>query len=55
MKSKLFQLLDLLKTSFLYIFKCILRCLKVIVEETIVLLQKIDVLLTKDISNGQPN
>jgi hypothetical protein len=52
MKNKLLQLLDLLKTGFLYMFKCVLRCIKVIVEETIVLLQKIDILLTKDISNG---
>ena len=48
MKVKLLQLLDLLKAVALWSFKVILRGIKVVVEETILVLQKLDALLTKD-------
>ena len=48
MKVKLLQLLDLLKAVALWSFKVILRGMKVVVEETILVLQKLDALLTKD-------
>ena len=49
MKAKLEQLLDLLKAVGLYLFKVALRALKVLVEETIYVLQKLDALLTRNI------
>ena len=47
MNIKLLQLWDLVQSAGLWIFKVILRALKVLVEETIYLLQKLDTLLTK--------
>jgi|APFre7841882654_1041346.scaffolds.fasta_scaffold99334_3 hypothetical protein len=49
MKAKLEQLLVLLKAVGLYAFKVALRALKVLVEETIYVLQKLDTVLTKNI------
>ena len=49
MKAKLEQLLVLLKAVGLYAFKVALRALKVLVEETIYVLQKLDALLTRNI------
>ena len=48
MKAKLVQVLDFLKAALLWSFKVVLRGIKVVVEETIVVLQKLDVVLTKD-------
>lgn len=47
MNTKLLQLWDVLQSAGLWVFKITLRALKVIVEETIYLLQKLDTLLTK--------
>ena len=47
MNIKLLQLWDVLQSAGLWVFKITLRALKVIVEETIYLLQKLDTLLTK--------
>jgi len=52
MKNKLVQLLALLKAVGLYLFKVLLRTLKVTVEETIYVLQLLDKLLTKETNNG---
>ena len=49
MKVKLEQVLDLLKAAALWAFKVILRGIKVVVEETIVVLQKLDAVLTKNV------
>jgi len=48
MKAKLSQVLDFLKAVVLWSFKVVLRALKVLVEETILVLQKLDAVLTKD-------
>ena len=48
MKTKLLQLLDLIKKAFLWSFKVILRGIKVVTEETIIVLQALDTLLTKE-------
>jgi len=48
MKAKLLQVLDFLKSVALWSFKVVLRGLKVLVEETILVLQKLDAVLTKD-------
>jgi len=48
MKVKLAQVWDLLKAVALWSFKVFLRGLKVVVEETILVLQKLDAVLTKD-------
>lgn len=48
MKIKLAQVWDFVKVASLYVFKLSLRCAKAIVEETIVLLQKLDAVLTKN-------
>jgi len=48
MKAKLLQLLDLLNKASLWAFKVILRALKVLTEETIIVLQALDTLLTKE-------
>ena len=48
MKAKLIQLLDLLKKAALYVFKVVLRGIKVLTEETIIVLQALDTLLTKE-------
>jgi hypothetical protein len=48
MKAKLVQLLDLLKKAALWAFKCVLRAIKVVTEETIIVLQALDKLLTKE-------
>lgn len=48
MKVKLLQFLSLLKAVGLYLFKVSLRAIKVIVEETINILQLLDKLLTKE-------
>jgi hypothetical protein len=48
MKVKLSQVLDFLKAVGLWSFKVVLRGLKVLVEETILVLQKLDKVLTKD-------
>ena len=47
MKEKLVQLVDFLKSAALWIIKILLKSVKALVEETIVLLQKLDTLLTK--------
>jgi len=52
MKAKLVQLLALFKAISLYVFKIALRVLKVTVEETILILQLLDKLLTKETNNG---
>jgi len=49
MKVKLSQVLDFLKAVALWSFKVTLRALKVLVEETILVLQKLDTVLTKNI------
>ena len=48
MKTKLIQVLDLLKKVALWAFKVALRGIKALVEETIIVLQALDVLLTKE-------
>ena len=48
MKAKLIQTLDLLKKVALWAFKVALRGIKALVEETIIVLQALDVLLTKE-------
>ena len=48
MKAKLIQVLDLLKKVALWAFKVALRGIKALVEETIIVLQALDVLLTKE-------
>jgi hypothetical protein len=48
MKAKLIQVLDLLKKVALWSFKVVLRGIKVLTEETIVVLQALDTLLTKE-------
>lgn len=48
MKNKLLQLADFLKAAALWVFKITLRAIKVIVEETILVLQKLDAVLTKN-------
>jgi len=48
MKAKLLQLVDLIKKAALYSFKVVLRGLKVLTEETIIVLQALDTLLTKE-------
>ena len=52
MKAKLVQAYDLLKKVALWALKVSLRALKALVEETIIVLQALDALLTKDITNG---
>jgi hypothetical protein len=49
MKAKLIQVLDLLKKVALWTFKVVLRALKVLTEETIIVLQALDLLLTRNI------
>jgi hypothetical protein len=49
MKAKLIQVLDLLKKVALWAFKVALRALKVLTEETIIVLQALDTLLTRNI------
>jgi len=49
MKTKLLQLTDFLKAAALWLFKITLRAIKVIVEETIIVLQKLDTVLTKNV------
>ena len=48
MKAKLIQTLDLLKKVALWSFKVALRGIKVVTEETIIVLQALDKLLTKE-------
>jgi len=48
MKAKLAQVWDFIKAAALWSFKVALRGLKVLVEETILVLQKLDTVLTKD-------
>jgi hypothetical protein len=48
MKAKLIQVLDLLKKVALWAFKVALRALKVLTEETIIVLTALDKLLTKE-------
>ena len=48
MKAKLEQVLDLLKAVALWTFKVILRGIKVVVEETVLVLQKLNAVLTKN-------
>ena len=48
MKVKLIQTLDLLKKAALWALKCVLRASKVVTEETIIVLQALDKLLTKE-------
>ena len=48
MKAKLAQVWDFIKAVALCSLKVALRGLKVLVEETILVLQKLDVVLTKD-------
>ena len=47
-KAKLIQVLDLLKKMALWSFKVALKALKIAVEETIVVLQALDKLLTNE-------
>ena len=49
MKTKLLQVADFLKEAALWSFKVILRAIKVLVEETILVLQKLDTVLTNNI------
>jgi hypothetical protein len=49
MKDKLIQVLDLLKKVALWAFKVALRGIKVVTEETIIVLQALDLLLTRNI------
>ena len=49
MKTKLLQVADFLKAAALWSFKVILRAIKVLVEETILVLQKLDTVLTNNI------
>jgi hypothetical protein len=46
--SKIYQVLDLIKTIVLHPLKCFLKALKVVNAETILVLQKLDAVLTKD-------
>ena len=48
MKAKLIQTLDLLKKVALWAFKVALRGIKVVTEETIIVLQALDKLLTRE-------
>ena len=48
MKAKLIQTLDLLKKMALWAFKVALRGIKVVTEETIIVLQALDKLLTRE-------
>ena len=48
MKAKLIQIGDFLQSVVLWTFKVILRGLKVVVEETVLVLQKLDAVLTKN-------
>jgi hypothetical protein len=48
MKAKLIQTLDLLKKVALWAFKVALRGIKVVTEETIIVLTALDKLLTKE-------
>jgi len=48
MKTKLAQIWDFIKAVALWSFKVVLRGIKVVVEETILVLQKLDAVLTKD-------
>ena len=48
MKAKLIQTIDLLKKTALWAFKVALRGIKVVTEETIIVLQALDKLLTKE-------
>jgi hypothetical protein len=48
MKNKLLQLADFFKAVALWAFKVLLRGIKVLVEETILVLQKLDAVLTKN-------
>lgn len=50
MKTKLLQLLDFLKAAVIYSFKILLRVIKVVVEESIIVLQKLDTLLTNNVA-----
>ena len=47
MKAKLAQLLVVLKAALLYSFKVAKRCLKAFLQETIVVLQHLDTLLSE--------
>lgn len=47
-KAKLIQVLDLLKKVALWAFKVALKALKIAVEETIIVLQALDKLLTNE-------
>jgi len=49
MKTKLIQTLDLIKKVALWAFKVALRGIKVVVEETIIVLTALDLLLTRNI------
>jgi len=48
MKVKLAQIWDFIKAAALWSFKVVLRGIKVVVEETILVLQKLDIVLTKE-------
>ena len=48
MKVKLLQVLDFLKAVALWSFKVLLRAIKVAVEEAVIVLQKLDAVLTKN-------
>jgi hypothetical protein len=49
MKAKLLQISDFLKAVALWTFKVLLRGIKVVVEETILVLQKLDTVLTRNV------
>ena len=48
MKTKLLQIWELIKAALLWTFKILLRGFKIVVEETIYVLQKLDAVLAKD-------
>jgi hypothetical protein len=52
--SKVYQVLDLAKTIVLHPLKCVLKALKVVNAETILVLQKLDAVLTKDLEAPKP-
>ena len=49
MKAKMIQVYDLIKKMALWALKVALRGLKALVEETIIVLQALDALLTKQV------
>jgi hypothetical protein len=50
MKNKLLQLADFLKAVALWSFKVFLKGIKIVVEETIIVLQKLNTLLADNVN-----